>query len=819
MNLWPLSLIAVAAALIGWGREARLRRMLLQAPDGAEARDDQPLRARLAQLERSVAESEAILHNALDGFFLLGEDYRFLKVNPAFCQMLGYSATELLMMKMVDLEVSRSLAPESTTRLRTGLHHFATAHRHKSGRIVQLESCVVVLRDRGETVLAGFSRDVTERYHAEVALMRSEEQYRSLVETSRDLIWSVDTEGRWRFVNNAAIEIYGYTPAEMLGRPFTDFLAPHRIEADLHTFGQIKAGEGIHRYETEHVRRDGRSIFLSFNAIPLYDQHGQIMGTTGTARDITEQREAEQRIRAANARFESLVAEMPLGYVVWSEQLQITGWNPAASEIFGFSLDEAGGRRIDELLIPSESQSAFGDMRRQLLEGNAAAGLVIPVRTRTGQLLTCEWFNTVLTDPQGRIQCIVSLIRDISEKSRLEAKLLQAQKLESLGVLAGGVAHDFNNIMQIILSHASLAIDGAAEPLRANLDKVLVAAERARDLTQRLLAYAGRATIDVKPIALNELIRELIGFSSSVIPANVQVVLELEPNLPSVDGDPIQLQQVLLNLIINSVEAIGGKPGAITISTWLRTLDEDQLGRYRTFRLSPGTYVKLQIADTGCGMPQETLERIFEPFYTTKFAGRGLGLSAIHGIVKAHHGGIYVTSTLGQGTTFRLAFPLGRLIAAASIGTTPRSSNSAAEKSRATAPRPAADAPKLGATAQLLVIDDEPEIREVVRAVLEARGMRVLTAADGPSGIELFRAHAAAIDAVLLDINMPGMSGAAVHRELTAIRPNVKVILSTGYAENDAASQFDANPPTAFVHKPYTPKKLLEQISAVLATP
>ncbi len=758
---------------------------------------------RIRELEHRNARNAAILENAMDGFFVLGQDYRFLEVNEAFRRMTGYSPEELLRMKMTDLEVAGGEGDASDAgQWRTGLHHFATAHRHKDGHVIQLESCVVVLRDEDQKLLVGFARDVTGRWRSEQALRKSEAQYRNLVETSRDLIWSLDLEGRWTFVNNAARAIYGYEPEEMLGRPIGEFIGPRGREGLRAFLAGVRAGKPRLHYEAEHQRKDGRPVRLIVNAIPLRDDYGNVIGCTGTASDITERKEAERRLREAHDRFESLVTGMPLGYIVWSRDLEILEWNPGAEAIFGYSLEDARGRRLVDLIVPSAGTKAFNEMSRALLEsapGSNNANFVN--RRRDGEKIKCEWYNTVLPDASGQMQAVATIVSDVSERERLEAQLRQSQRLESLGVLAGGVAHDFNNLLVGIMGNASLAFDQMEpkDPLRNLVEKVINAGRRATQLTQRMLAYAGRAVFDVQIMDLNELVEEMADFATAAVSKAVALKIDVADNLPLIKADASQLQQVIMNLLINAAEAIGDGSGEVVVSTRCEELDAERLvSEFPDEKLTPGRYVCLEVRDSGCGMSAETLSRIFDPFFSTKFAGRGLGLSAILGIVKAHRGAIFVSSEEDSGTTFRVYFPI-----AARRPTQTESSDGPVE---------------IPTDTTILVIDDEEDIRDVVQAVLGSRGVHVLCAEDGASGLEIFKQRAADIDAVLLDLNMPGMSGESVFEAMRSAKSDVRVILSTGYSEQEAASHFSNAQLAGFVHKPYTATALIEKVGAALGT-
>ncbi len=794
--LWWLGAgVAVLAVAVG-GLALRLRGLHRALTAERHARAEEA--ARCGELERVAARNSAILQNAMDGFFVLGADYSFLEVNDAFCRMTGYARSELLGMRMTDLEVAAP-ADAGPAQWRTGLHHVATAHRHRAGHVIQLESCVVVVRDGDTKVLVGFARDVTERWRAEHALRKSEAQYRSLVETSRDLIWTIDLDGRWTFVNNAARTIFGVPPEQLLGRALADAATPaHRAEV-LRFLAAVRSGKPRLQVELDLQRPDGATMHLSFSGIPLRDERGQIVGCTGTARDNTEQVAAQRREREANERFAALVTRMPLGYVVWTADFRVLEWNRAAAGIFGYAADEAVGRPARELIIPPEGQKAFDEMCRDLLAGRPGREITLTARRRNGEKLRCEWYNTVLPDAEGKPLGVVTFIRDVTEREQLEAQLRQSQRLESLGLLAGGVAHDFNNLLVGILGSASLGLEQLPpdSPVRPLLEKVVSAGRRATQLTQRMLAYAGRSAPDVQIMDLNALVHEMAEFATAAFPRTVALRIDTATELPLIRADSSQIQQIIMNLLINAAEAIGERAGQVTVATRAETLSEVRCAaEFPNQKLVPGPYVTLEVSDNGCGMSPDTLSRIFDPFFTTKFAGRGLGLSAMLGIVRAHKGAVKVWSQEGVGTVFRVLLPAATGVTAAP-----------------SVARPRAEVPR-GAT--VLVIDDEEDVRDVVQAVLESRGVRVLTAPDGQRGLEVFKQNSADIDAVLLDMNMPGLPGPAVFEELLRVRPEVKVLLSTGYSEQEVAGHFARDRLAGFVHKPYTASMLVDKIGAAL---
>jgi len=391
--------------------------------------------------------------------------------------------------------------------------------------------------------------------------------------------------------------------------------------------------------------------------------------------------------------------------------------------------------------------------------------------------------------------------RDITQRKRFEEQLRQTQKLESLGVLAGGVAHDFNNLLVGILGNASLALESIspASPVREMLQDVVKATEQAAHLTKQLLAYAGKGRFFIQAIDLSEMVKETVSLLQTSIPRSVQLRLNLAGNLPCIEADPTQMQQLLMNLVINGAEAIGeNTPGMVMVTTALVEMDEPYIRQVLAAadQIAAGTYVSLEVHDNGSGMDEATISRIFDPFFTTKFTGRGLGLAAVLGIVRGHKGALKVYSTPGKGTTFKIFFP-------------------ATAESLVKPPAPASQG-SLSGKGVILVIDDEEIVRRTAKKTLERYGYDVLIAENGQEGVSLFQALADKISMVLLDLTMPVLSGEEALRQLKSIRPNTKIVLSSGFNEVEAIQRFAGKGLAGFIQKPYTAAALAEQIKLVL---
>jgi PAS domain S-box-containing protein len=476
-------------------------------------------------------------------------------------------------------------------------------------------------------------------------------------------------------------------------------------------------------------------------------------------------------------------------------------WNPAAERVYGYSTAEARGKHMSFLQPPDRPDEESGILA-QIAQGKHVDHFETVRMRKDGQLIRVSITISPIRDHTGTIIGASHISRDITERKRIEEQLRQTQKLESLGVLAGGVAHDFNNLLTGILGNTALVLEmlSTNHPGRALLRNALTASERAADLTKQLLAYAGKGRFVIEHVNLSALIEEITELIRTSIPKNVHLRLELSGDLPYIEADPSQLQQLIMNLIINGAEAVGeDKNGTVLVATEVQEVDEAYIRTTmgpKYDEIAPGTYVSLQVHDNGCGMDAATLARIFDPFFTTKFTGRGLGLAAVQGIVSSHRGAMKVYSQPGKGTTFKVLLPAATQAVLAST--------------------PAPTTEQLMGEATILVVDDEQIVRQTAKSMLERYGYTVLGAENGKEGVDLIRLLADKISLVVLDMTMPVMSGEETLRHMRTIKPDVKVILSSGYNEVEAIRRFTGKSLAGFVQKPYTAIQLAKAVRAAL---
>jgi signal transduction histidine kinase len=390
------------------------------------------------------------------------------------------------------------------------------------------------------------------------------------------------------------------------------------------------------------------------------------------------------------------------------------------------------------------------------------------------------------------------------ERRNLEEQLRHAQKLESLGLLAGGVAHDFNNLLTGILGNASLVLEVLQTDVEVKgmLNDIIRASERAADLTRQLLAYAGKGKFVIEPVDASATVRDISELLRSSVPRTVELSLQLHPDLPPIEGDSSQIQQLVMNLILNAVEATGERPGVVRVTTSVRPVGPgDRVAHFRPDPPQSGTYVSIEVMDDGCGMTDLIKTQIFDPFFTTKFTGRGLGLAAALGIVRGHKGSIAVESKEGYGSTFTVLLP------ATSVSATGRIQDPAHAQPQAQA-----------GAGSILIIDDEDVVRRAARATLEHFGYTVFEASDGRDGADLFSRLHDRVSIVLLDLTMPRMDGHEVWRYIRRVRPDMKILVTSGFDEAEAKRQFSESTGLDFIQKPYTAAALTRKIRAVLDT-
>ena len=661
-------------------------------------------------------------------------------------------------------------------------------------------------------------RNVTVRKHKEAMLLGDQTKYQTIVETMREGYYEIDLDERLVFLNRALANLLGDAEERLLGVDFFKrYCPPEYIEKMRNIHLSLAAGEAVNpTVELVIARPDGSESVLDVSVAVMNNVQGTPRGFRGICRDVTDRTLAEAAAQAAQARYNQLFEEA--NDIVYTHDLQgyLTSLNKAGERLSGFRREELYRRRIFDIIVPEMRETVRQMVEQKMRAGEGATQYEIEVITKDGRRVPLE-VSTRLIFVGDRPVGVQGIGRDITERRhaeeqrlRLEQQILHAQKLEGLGVLAGGIAHDFNNLLVGVLGNAGLALRRLPKdsPLHAYLKRIETAAQRAAELTNQMLAYSGRSSFVARPLNLARVISEAPDLFRASVPRQIELEFDCDPDLPSIVGDSPQFHQILVNLITNAAEAIGERAGFIRVRTHTADITADMLGRfYFQENCEPGAYVCVEVADDGCGMDPGQLARVFDPFYTTKSMGRGLGLAAILGIVRGHRGAIHVESSPGKGTTFRLYFPV-------------------AVKTDAAVPSAAAPAPgarrsgdSSGAwpgSGLLLIADDEEAVRVVAKEILERQGFTTLIAVDGREAVDLFTAHRNKVAAALVDLTMPVINGQEVMEALRAMRPDLPVIITSGYSEQEITERFHESPPTAFIKKPYRSRELVMLMKKVL---
>jgi two-component system, cell cycle sensor histidine kinase and response regulator CckA len=630
---------------------------------------------------------------------------------------------------------------------------------------------------------------------AREALAASERRYRELVDLAPIGIFRSTRGGRFVSVNPALASLLGYdSPDEMLQLD---------LRADVYVVGaerdqrvSEREGAGMSGFDVRWKRRDGSPVWVHLDSRVIRGESGALELFEGFVYDIQERKDAEEALRGSEERYRLLFEKNPEPMWVFDEKtLAFLAVNEAACRHYGYSHEEFLGMTIRDIRpaedVPALLKQIAGESRNHEEAG------VWRHRRKGGTVIEVEITSDKLIFGEREAQLV--LASDVTEKRQLEEQFRQAQKMEAVGQLAGGVAHDFNNVLTAILGYGSLLASRLASDAsgREEVEEILRAAERAAALTRQLLAFSRRQVLEPVVLSINELITNFEKMLGRLIGEDVNLVTRLEPSLGNVLADAGQIEQVIANLVVNARDAMpqGGK---LTIETANADLDEAYAQRHATVR--PGRYVMVAVSDTGTGMDAETQAHIFEPFFTTKEKGKGtgLGLSTAYGIVKQSGGSIWVYSEPGKGTTFKVYLPR---VEEAAPAAPPRSSDSL---------------PALG-TETILIVEDEPAVRSLSRQVLERSGYHVLEAGDGESALELVRAHPEPIHLLLTDLVMPDMGGTELASRLQDKHPAIRVLFMSGYTDDGVVRNGMLGSGRAFLQKPFTPAMLVRKIRDVFA--
>ena len=757
-----------------------------------------------AALTAAMERYSILLGSISDGFYSLDREMVITYFNAAAGRLLGREADEVVGRHLFDAfpEAQGSVFEEKFIEsLREGTFQtFETFFR--PAPYTNWYDVRVYPHDGGISV---FFQVTTDRKAAETRLRESEERHRRMVEMANEGIWSLDCDGRTAFVNRKLTEMMGYPAEEMRGRCPTEFMLPEDRPAYHQRMQRRRRGEA-EAYDCRFRRADGTTLWVHIAAAAELDDQGRFRGAMAMMTDITERVHTEQALRESERRLREAQRLGRIGAWEYDFVNRRMVWSEMTSELFGHD-PNAGPPSPDQVaaLLPAEDRRRLRRYTRRVIRNGTSATYDFRVEFPDAPPLFLAGFMRPVRDATGRVVRLVGAVQDITDRKRAEAdkqamerQLLQAQKMEAIGALAGGIAHDFNNILVAMTGFTELAAAElpADSLVRERLDQVLKAGERARELVRQILSFSRQAEQEQTPIYLNPVVKEVLGLLRATIPTTVDIRRELAPETDFVRADPTAIHQLLMNLCTNAAHAMCDTGGTLTVVLETVSLDEVAAGRLAV--VGPGRYRLLSVRDTGPGIPAEDQLRIFEPFFTTKASGEGtgLGLSVVHGIVSAHGGEVTVDSTAGEGTTFSVYLPVV-------AGETKAEDGGETAAARGHAER-------------VLLVDDDPAVAAFGREALAHLGYRVSMFADGADAWAAFRAAPADFDLLLTDQTMPGMTGLELAERVRQLRPEVPIILCTGYSSGVSEEAVAEGEIDRLLLKPFNMARLGEVLGEVL---
>lgn len=813
---WPWKVLGMGLFLTALGAGYAIR------AQGRSARVEQLVHDRTRELEQSE-ERYRLLFNQSPVAIAIHDGNDILFGNAECAKLLGFDSPEAILGTDVtsflyseEIAAARKRYPKvRESRGKSELNEVKVKRR--DGRDMEISYSESPVTYKGSAAMQVAFYDVTDRNQAQKKVRSNQRRYELLAKNITDIIMMIDMDLRVQYLSPSGPAMLGYTYEEARKLTLPEVADPQTVaEAAvfLRDTLQHEAQEGHRDTETpisemEVFKKDGSKIWIESKFNFLRDANGKATGILMVSRDITERKRAEEELRQSEEQYR-LLAENATD-VIWTCDLRgrITYVSPSGRKLFGFEDDPDAKVTLFEILTPESMKLATKTIFEELeaaknpsCDPKRTRTVEYECRTREGGCFWIETKSAMLRNAEGQIIGLLGVSREISERkaaeqerTSLEDQLRQSQKLEAIGTLAGGIAHDFNNLLTGILGYSNMLKMNfqPKDPTYAGLDVIERAADRARDLTSQLLGFARKGKMQNAPIDLDETVRDVVNLLERTIDKSIQIQQDLAGREARINGDPGQMHQVILNLAVNAADAMPDG-GTLTFSTEPVTIDEVYAAHHEGSE--PGRYLQITVTDTGSGIPPETREHIFEPFFSTKEQGKGsgMGLAMVYGIIKNHSGSIQVYSEEGLGSSFKVLLPL---VEDPCFEEREQSSHDEMVKG----------------AGRILVVDDEEIVRTIVRDMLLTLGYEVIAVADGQEAVEYYETSGELIDLVLLDMIMPRMNGRECFEALRKLNPEVRTVLSTGYSREGAAQDILEQGVGGFVQKPYR----MDQLSRVIA--
>jgi len=643
--------------------------------------------------------------------------------------------------------------------------------------------------------IEGLRKEIADRERAEAQLKEGEEKYRNILETIEEAYYEVDLAGNFTFFNEAAERLLGYSKAELLGmndRQYTDEENARKLYRAFNTV--YKTGRPAKGFDWEIIGNHGTRKYVEASVSLVSDPEGKPAGFRGIVRDITERKLADEALRVSEEKYRLLVNNANDGIFIVQDGF-IEFANPKAMDLFEYDEGELTGVPYGHLIHPEDRAFLYEAVNGGFGQETAVGAYSLRILARSGREV---WAQTNAVDIQWEGKpATLNFMRDISIQKRLEAQLLQAQKMEAIGTLAGGIAHDFNNILTSVLGYTQLAQGDVPKGSQAerDLQEVVRAGRRARDLVGQILTFSRQTQQELKPLDPVPIVKEVMKLLRASIPATIDIRECIEKTEANVLADPTQIHQILINLCTNAAHAMTERGGVLDVTLTKVALDSIFASRHP--EVAPGEYLRLAVTDTGHGIAPALMDRIFDPFFTTKKRGEGtgMGLAVVHGIVRSCGGAITVHSDAGEGTTFTIFLPC-----CTGDADSERSMEMVVAKGNE----------------RILFVDDEPSIVAMAKRMLERLGYSVMSTTSSMEALDLFRDCSGAFDLVITDLTMPKMTGEHLAAELTRIRQDIPIIICTGYSSTLTEGRVTKHGIRAVVTKPLITHEIARTIRDVL---
>jgi PAS domain S-box-containing protein len=771
--------------------------------------------------QETLKESEAQLRQIIDlvpqMIFVKDWDGKYLLVNKAVADAYNTSVTALTGACHADFHTKKSelqnMLQDDREVITKGKTKFIPeeSYTDAQGNPHILQTTKVPFHMTGDKTPAvlGVAIDITNNKRAEEILRESEARYRLISENTGDVIWQFDLEtDQFVYVSPSVHRLLGCTPEDVVGQNMETVLTPASMQFVRKRLPEIvaalSAGDESFRvltHEVDQVRKDGSIVHTEIVTTLLQDANGRVVGIIGVTRDITEQRHAAERLRESEEKYRLFVETALEGTWAVDAEHRITFVNQVMCDKLGYGIEEIMGHNVADFI----AEEHLGDHKARMdaRSKGVSEKYERKFRRKDGGELWLIVSVRALMDENGGFLGAFSMLTDITERKQaererreFEGKLRQAQKLEAIGTLAGGIAHDFNNILVPIMGYAEMALSSTSQfnPIRNGLEQILNAAQRARDLVKQILVFGRSGKEQQKiPVEISSIIKEVLKLLRASLPSSIEIRQNIGNGVACADAT--QIHQVLINLCTNAAHAMSDK-GILEVSLTRVDSSKSDLPDQAIVDLKPGQYLKLSVSDTGTGIDGRTRQRIFDPYFTTKEVGKGsgLGLAVVHGIVRRHEGTITVQSEPGKGTTFDVYIPAAeaRTGMVAKIGQVVQSG-----------------------TERILLIDDEQIVVETETAILEELGYKVTSETNSLRALEIFHSGPDEFDLIVTDHTMPKMSGIDLSKEIRQMRPDIPIILCTGFSEKvTMAIAVDLG--VEFLMKPFSMKQIAELVRKVL---